>query len=130
MLHYKRKKKEFKNIIKYNANNRVRTSNYVIQKSESNILPTKFSLIANSNPVVKNYIDYSNRGFINKISINSNLLFNPNNKKELKYLPDIDSKKRSLSFRNLKFQSLNKIKRKIKKTSFALIKRVKSEEKN
>ena len=130
MLHYKRKKKEFKNIIKYNANNRVRTSNYVIQKSESNILPTKFSLIANSNPVVKNYIDYSNRGFINKISINSNLLFNPNNKKELKYLPDIDSKKRSLSFRNLKFQSLNKIKRKIKKTSFAFIKRVKSEEKN
>ena len=87
-------------------------------------------MIANSNPVVKNYIDYSNRGFINKISINSNLLFNPNNKKELKYLPDIDSKKRSLSFRNLKFQSLNKIKRKIKKTSFALIKRVKSEEKN
>ena len=130
MLHYKRKKKEFKNIIKYNANNRVRTSNYVIQKSESNILPTKFSLIANSNPVVKNYIDYSNRGFINKISINSNLLFNPNNKKELKYLPDIDSKKRSLSFRNLKFQSLNKIKRKIKKTSFALIKKVKSEEKD
>jgi hypothetical protein len=130
MLHYKRKKKEFNNIIKYNANNRVRTSNYVNHKSESNILPTKFSLIANSNPVVKNYIDYSNRGFINKISINGNLLFNPNKKKELKYLPNIDLKKRSLSFRNLKFQSLNKIKRKIKKTSFALIKKVKSEEKD
>ncbi len=130
MLHYKRKRKDFQKIIKYNGNNSVRVSNYGAQNSASNILPSKFSLLPNSNPVGQNYIDYSNSRFINKISINSNLLFNLNNKKEVKYLPHIDSKKRSLSLRNIQFQSLNKIKRKSKKNPSSLLndKKVKYED--
>ena len=115
-LRNKKKKKEILSNIKLNGNNSVRMSKYLSQENIMNILPSKLSLFPNPQTVGKNYIDYSNRRMINKLNINNNLLYNPNNNTKEKYLPDIDNKKRRLSLKNEQhFQSLEKIRRKNKK---------------
>ena len=120
LLQNKKKKKEIMSNIKLISNNSVRMTKYLSHQSATNILPSKFSLVPHPKPVGKNYIDYSNRHFINKIKINSKLLYDPNNITEKKYLPNIDPKKRSLSLRNTQFQSIEKIRRKNKKNQTLL----------
>ena len=121
VLHNKKRKKEILNNIKLTGNNSVRMTKYLSsQQSVTNILPSKFSLVPHPEPVGKNYIDYSNRRFISKLNINNKLLYNSNQKTEEKYLPNIDKKKRSFSFRNTQFQSLEKIRRKNKKNQSLL----------
>ena len=131
VFHNKKKKKEIMNNIKLFENNSVRMTKYLSHQSVVNILPSKFSLVPHPKPVGKNYIDYSNRRFINKVNINNKLLSNQNNKTEDTYLPNIDQKKRSFSLRHSELQSLEKIQRKNKKNQSLLyhIKRVKKEEK-
>ena len=70
----------------------------------------------NPKTVGRNYIDFSSKRIINNINMN-NYLFSKisiNNKTEGKKLPSID-KKRSYSFNNQQFQSLEKIRRKNQK---------------
>ena len=123
-LKNKKKKRQIISNFKLNGSNSVRLPKYIGNESSSNILPSKFSLMPNPKTVGRNYIDFSSKRIINNINMN-NYLFSKisiNNKTEGKKLPRID-KKRSYSFNDQQFQSLEKIRRKNKKNQTLLFRK-------
>ena len=111
-----------KNKRKINDNIKLNTNEYLNAKylghnSVSNILPTKSSLYPMPQTVGKNYNNFSSRKIINKISLTSKANINNKYKTEEKYLPNINDKNKSISYRNSRFINYGNISRNLRKNS-------------